>query len=107
MGRVAALFLLTMIGCSSAPEPEAAPAPAQAPGPDEKVKFEGNTAMSENDLREIVSRDLKRYKADPRPTSLDDAAYRIEYQYRLDGYDRVRVVPRVEGAHVIFVIEEG
>jgi outer membrane protein assembly complex protein YaeT len=107
MRRLAALLLLTMFGCSSAPEPEAAPAPVQTPAPDEQVKFEGNTAMSESDLRELVSRDLKRYRADPRPTSLDDAAYRIEYQYRLDGYDRVRVVPRFEGAQIVFVIEEG
>jgi hypothetical protein len=32
---------------------------------------------------------------------LTDAAYRIEYRYRLNGFDRVAVTPRIEGKKII------
>jgi outer membrane protein insertion porin family len=95
----ALLLLVALAACSSASE-------KAPPSPDEEATFEGAEAISEGELRELVAGDLKRYKADPRPTVLDDAAYRIEYQYRLEGFDRVRVVPRVEGGHAVFHIEE-
>jgi outer membrane protein assembly complex protein YaeT len=103
----AALLLLALAaGCSSSGDTEAAPQDEKKKE-EEKTKFEGATALSESDLRELVSRDVKRYKTDPRLPALEDAAFRIAYQYRLEGYDRVRVAPRVEGATVIFQIEEG
>jgi outer membrane protein assembly complex protein YaeT len=75
--------------------------------PKEKVTFEGAKSISESNLRDLIAQDLRRYDADPRLAALDDAAYRIEYLYRLEGFDRVRVTSRVEGDGVIFRIEEG
>src|SRR5687767_9516143 len=100
---IPALFLLLGLaaGCSSAGEPE------KGASPDENVRFEGASAISESDLRDLIGRDVKRFRADPRLTALHDAAYRIEYPYRPEGFDRVRVTPRVEGDQVIFRIEEG
>jgi len=73
----------------------------------DKVTFEGAENKSEGDLRDIIRSDLRRYEAERRPTALDDAAYRIEYHYRLDGFDRVKVTPSVKGDRVLFKIEEG
>ena len=75
--------------------------------PEEKVTFEGAEHKSESDLREMIRTDLRRYEAERRPTALDDAAYRIEYRYRIDGFDRVKVVPSVTGDKIFFKIEEG
>jgi outer membrane protein assembly complex protein YaeT len=95
------LLLLALAGCSSGDKQE------KPPPPEETVVFEGATAISEGDLRELVARDVKRFKTDGRTTALDDAGFRIEYQYRLEGYHRVRVIPRVDKDHVVFTIEEG
>ena len=76
--------LLALAACSSGEEQDEA-------GPEETVTFEGNEQRSEDELREMIRGDLRRFEADRRPTALDDAAYRIEYQYRLDGFDRVKV----------------
>ena len=98
-----ALLLIVALaaGCSSEAESE------KTESSDEKLRFEGARAISESDLSELVERDVKRFRADPRLTALHDAAYRIEYQYRLEGFDRVRVTPRVEGDVVVFQIDEG
>ncbi|HLY10824.1 MAG TPA: BamA/TamA family outer membrane protein, partial [Planctomycetota bacterium] len=75
--------------------------------PDELVVFEGATAVSSSELLELVSEDLRRYQESPRQATLEDAAYRIEYHYRLSGFDRVAVSPRVEGKKIIFHVDEG
>lgn len=75
--------------------------------PDDVVVFEGATAISASELLELASQDLERYEEDPRRPALNDAAYRIEYRYRLDGYDQVSVTSRVEGKRIIFRIVEG
>ncbi len=92
--------LLALSACSSGEEQEGS-------DPEDKAIFEGAENKSEGDLREMVRRDLRRYEAERRPTALDDAAYRIEYRYRLDGFDRVKVTSRVEGDKIVFKIEEG
>jgi outer membrane protein assembly complex protein YaeT len=73
----------------------------------ERVIFEGATGISQSVLLELIARDLERYAADPRLPALDDAAFRMEYRYRLEGYDRVQVTPRVVAEFMIFHIEEG
>src|SRR5688500_18880978 len=90
--------LLALAACASGEEQDEQ---------DEKVTFEGEENMSEGDLRDVIRSDLRRYEAERRPTSLDDAAYRIEYRYRLEGFDRVKVTPRVDGDRIVFKIEEG
>ena len=75
--------------------------------PDEPVVFEGAGAVSAAELLDLVSEDLKRYAGTFPSAALEDAAYRIEYRYRLSGFDRVAVTPRVEGKKIIFHIDEG
>jgi len=71
------------------------------------VVFEGVESLSESDLREIIVEDLRRYEADPSLPALDDAVYRIEYRYRLEGFDRIRVEWRVEKDRIVFKVAEG
>lgn len=77
------------------------------PPPQEKIGFEGAETLSPSDLRELVEADVRRYEADPRIPGLEDASYRLEYRYRLEGFDRVRVTSRVSEGQIIFHIEEG
>jgi outer membrane protein insertion porin family len=97
---VLAAAILALAACSSGEEQEPS-------ATEEQVTFEGNDHLSEGEMREMISGDLRRYEADRRPTALDDAAYRIEYHYRLDGFDRVKVTPNVRGDKIVFKIEEG
>jgi len=94
------LLLLAAAGCGSSelPSPSA---------PDELVNFEGAKAVSSSELLELVSRDLESYDDASRQGALADAAYRIEYRYRLNGFDRVVVTPRIEKKKIIFRVEEG
>jgi len=101
MRRLAPLLLILGISaCRSA----AVPAPASD---DDEVVFEGASTVSASELLDLTSQDLKRYRADPRSPALEDAEYRIQYRYRLDGYDRVVVTTRVEPKRIVFHIEEG
>jgi outer membrane protein insertion porin family len=95
-----ALLLALLAACASGGGEVEAP-------PKEKVSFEGAESISQSTLQELIAQDLRRYDADPRLAALDDAAYRIEYRYRLEGFDRVRVTSRVEGDRVIFQVAEG
>jgi outer membrane protein assembly complex protein YaeT len=100
MKRASALLLvLATSACSSTEQ-------ASPTNPDERVTFEGANAVSASELLELVSHDLKRYD-ESEPGALEDAAYRIEYRYRLDGFDRVAATPRVEGQKIVFHIDEG
>jgi outer membrane protein assembly complex protein YaeT len=94
------LLVLAASGCSSSEQ-------TVPSNPDESVVFEGAEAVSASELLELVSHDLKRYSDSAQPGTLEDAAYRIEYRYRLSGFDRVAVTPRVEGKKIIFHIDEG
>jgi len=100
ISRSAVLLLLLLASCKSGADEEGVP-------PEDKVVFEGVESVKESILREQIAGDLKRYDADPSVPALDDAAYRIEYQYRLEGFDRVHVTPRVAGDHIVFKVEEG
>lgn len=91
---------LAAAGCSSSEDQD-------EPHLEDKARFEGVESVSESNLRELVVPDLRRYEETPRLAMLDDAAYRVAYFYRLEGFDRVKVTPRVEGDRVIFKIEEG
>jgi translocation and assembly module TamA len=98
--RSAPLLLLALAaGCASEPE--------QGKPSEERVVFKGSESKSDGELRELVRHDLRRYEAEQRPTALEDAAYRIEYQYRLEGFDRVVVRVAPVGAQIVFTIEEG
>jgi outer membrane protein insertion porin family len=96
----AVLLILSVAACSSAE----LPSPSD---PNELVVFRGAKALSPSELLELVSGDLESFDAAVRRGALEDAAYRIEYRYRLSGFDRVVVTPRIEGKKVIFQIEEG
>jgi outer membrane protein assembly complex protein YaeT len=98
--EILAPLLLAIAACSSGGDP--LPLSLQ-----ERVIFEGADAISESVLLDLIARDLERYASDPRLPALDDAAFRIEYRYRLEGYDRVEVTPRVVAEFMIFHIEEG
>lgn len=101
MRRIAPFFLLLgLCACSS----ETLTVPSH---PDELVVFEGAKVVSPAELLDLVGKDLKRYEEDPRRPALEDAAYRIEYRYRLDGFDRVSVTSTVEPKRVVFHIVEG
>src|SRR6185436_12267840 len=75
--------------------------------PEERILFKGVESLDESVLRDRIAADVRRYDADPTAPALDDAVYRIEYQYRLEGFDRVHVLWRVEGANITFEVEEG
>lgn len=94
------LLLLTIAACSS--QEQTSPA-----NPDETVVFKGASAVSPSELLELVSRDLERFEKDPASPALDDAAYRIEYRYRLSGFDRIDVTSSVKDKKIIFEITEG
>ncbi len=96
---VAVLLLLLLASCSSGDRRDAAS--------EDKVTFRGAETIKESDLRELILNDVRRYQADPRSPALDDAAYRIEYEYRLRGFDRIQVRWRLDGAKILFEIEEG
>ena len=76
-------------------------------GLEHKVVFEGVTSVGESVLRELVIGDVRRYESDPRLPALDDAVYRIEYHYRLEGFDRVHATWLVDRDRILFKIEEG
>ncbi len=94
------LLLLALASCSS--QEQTSPS-----DPDETVVFEGASAVSPSELLELVARDLKRFEAEPSSPALDDAAWRIEYRYRLSGFDRVDVTSSVAGKKIVFHITEG
>lgn len=94
------LLLLALAACSS--QEQTSPSK-----PDETVVFEGASAVSPSELLELVAKDLERYEADPASPALDDAAYRIEYRYRLSGFDRVNVESSVKDKKILFHITEG
>jgi len=96
---IAVLLLLLLASCSSGDRRDAAS--------EDKVKFRGAETIKESELRELIVNDLRRYEADPRSPALDDAAYRIEYEYRLQGFDRIQVRWLLDGAKIVFEIEEG
>jgi outer membrane protein assembly complex protein YaeT len=91
-----AVLLLLLASCSSEDRQDA-----------EKVIFHGAETIPEADLRELIANDLHRYEADPRVPALDDAGYRIEYEYRLQGFDRIQVRWHLDGPRIVFEIEEG
>jgi outer membrane protein insertion porin family len=93
-------LLLPLASCSSGGDPENAAL-------EEKLVFRGAEAIKESELRDLIAGDLRRYEADPRVPALDDASYRIEYEYRLLGFDRVHVRWFPEGPRIVFEIEEG
>src|SRR5436190_9726565 len=97
--RSRVVIFLLLASCSSSDRQDAAS--------EEKVTFKGSDAIKESDLRELIVRDLRRYEADPRSPALDDAAYRMEYEYRLLGFDRVQIRWRLDGPRIVFEIEEG
>jgi outer membrane protein insertion porin family len=92
--------LLFLAACSSGGDRQDASSP-------ERVSFKGAETLKESELRELIVGDVRRYDADPRLPALDDAAYRIEYEYRQQGFDRVHVHWRDEGGRIVFEIEEG
>lgn len=79
----------------------------EAPAGRTRVVFEGVQSISTSELQELVASDVGRFESDQRPSALDDAAYRVEYRYRQDGFDRVQVNTRTAGDRVIFRIQEG
>jgi outer membrane protein assembly complex protein YaeT len=95
-----ALLLLAFAACSS--QEQTSPSK-----PDETVVFEGASAVSPSELLDLVSRDLERFEQDPRSPALDDAAYRIEYRYRLSGFDRIQVSSSTRENKIVFHIVEG
>jgi outer membrane protein assembly complex protein YaeT len=97
--RIVPLLLLALAACASDEEQEK---PLE-----DRVSFVGAETKSESELRELAEPDLKRYENERRATAIDDAAYRIEYRYRLDGFDRVKVRPEITGDKIVFKIEEG
>ncbi|MBV8878441.1 MAG: BamA/TamA family outer membrane protein [Planctomycetaceae bacterium] len=94
------LLLLGLAACGSSE----LPSPTD---PDELIVFEGVSAVSTSELLELVSRDLERHDDTAAPGALEDAAYRIQYRYRLAGYDRVTVTSRQQGKKLIFRVDEG
>src|SRR5579872_6009095 len=94
------LLFLTAAACSSSE----LPSPTD---PDELVIFRGANAIPSSELLELVTPDINSFDGATRRGALEDAAYRIEYRYRLAGFDRVTVTPRIEGKKVVFLIDEG
>lgn len=96
----AGLACAALLGCSGVPGPF---------GTDgtEDVVFEGAEAFSRGELLEVIRNDLERYRADPRPSALDDAAFRLIHHYQIAGYATVSVQFDTEGGRVVFRIREG
>lgn len=94
------LLLLVPAACSSSE----LPSPSD---PDGRIRFEGADAFSASELLDLVSHDLERLDEAEGPGALEDAAWRIQYRYRLAGYDRVSVTTTVKGKRITFHIDEG
>jgi outer membrane protein assembly complex protein YaeT len=78
-----------------------------APLEENGVVFQGAEAFSRGELLDVVRNDLERYRADPRPSPLDDAAFRLIHHYQIAGYATVSVQFDVEDGRVVFRIREG
>lgn len=92
--------LLVLAGCGGGPEPADPDDPAA-------FRFVWATVFDEDTLAEHVARDQERYREEPRRTVLEDAAFRIEQAYRLEGYYRVSVMVDAFADRPTFLIEEG
>lgn len=93
----AALAGAALLGCTGVPSPYGA----------EDIVFEGVEAFSHGELFEVILPDVERYRADPRPAVLDDAAFRLIHRYRIEGYADVAVQFGVEEGRVVFRVREG
>jgi outer membrane protein insertion porin family len=72
-----------------------------------RIEFKGADAFSEGELRAVIQRDVERYLRDPRPSVLDDAAFRLTHHYRLAGYAQARVQVRESAGRILFRLREG
>ncbi|MCB1036213.1 MAG: hypothetical protein KDD47_20485, partial [Acidobacteria bacterium] len=95
------LFFLAALGIPQL----ASAAPAKSKGPE--VRFEGNREIKAQRLLKVIEEDVADFRADPRPSYLDDAAFEIATQYRDLGYASVEVEFDQRPEAVVFHIQEG
>lgn len=100
MRRASGLLLALLSACASEPAPA-------APAGDERLAFEGVEKGHEAELRELIDRDLTSYAADGRETHLEDAAFRLRYHFRLEGYADVQVAFERAPPRVLFRVTPG
>lgn len=74
---------------------------------DADVEFQGAQSVSRSDLLERIKPDLKRYRAEPRMTVLEDAVFRILHEYQIQGYAFAEVHVEKQGDKIVFVVTEG
>jgi outer membrane protein assembly complex protein YaeT len=97
-------FAALTASCAGAPPEEAPPEPVIP----SSWTFEGAEALSASDLAELVEPDRVRYAADPKPTMLEDAVFRLVSRYHLEGYLDVDVAYDASTpGKVVFRIVEG
>lgn len=77
-----------------------------------KIVFQGNTAVTEAELRRDAARELEAFdKEGHRPADIDDAAYQMQIAYRRQGYAFAAVDYQIESKQglttVTFRISEG
>lgn len=74
----------------------------------DKIRFEGNQTLREEDLRKAIAAQLQEVLADgPTPAHADDAAYYLGAYYRKSGFARTEVTYRVDGSRLILIVHEG
>jgi outer membrane protein insertion porin family len=64
--------------------------------PIDRIEFQGDVALSENDLRRVVT---DRYGRSPNPARAAEAAVTLQNEYRRRGYPAASVAARVEATH--------
>ncbi len=75
--------------------------------PGTKLTFEGAQRYTPDQLQKLIQEEIRRYAKRPRQTVLDDAAFRIESQYRFRGYAQIRVSVASTPEEIRFRISEG
>jgi outer membrane protein assembly complex protein YaeT len=94
---------LLAAGCAASP-PEA-PSEERPPG---GWTFEGAEAIRPSALEQLLESDRRRYEAEPRPSVLEDAVFRLVSRYHLEGHLDVAVdVDSSAPPKVAFRIREG
>ena len=74
----------------------------------DKVRFEGNATLPEEQLRIALAAQLQEVLADgPTPAHSDDAAYYLGAHYRKSGFARVEVTYRIDGSRLTLLVKEG
>ncbi|MDP6957468.1 MAG: BamA/TamA family outer membrane protein [Planctomycetota bacterium] len=97
------LVAVALLGACATTDPDL----AERLLPGTKLIFEGAERYTAEQLEKLIHEEIRRYAKRPRQTVLDDAAFRIESQYRFRGYAQIQVSVESTPEEIHFRISEG